>query len=86
MRPVQKSGAAIATAVAALILAIAAPSGAVSADNARGKCFGANACRGQSACNASKNGCGSGNACKGQGYLELTKKQCAKIPGTRFEP
>jgi uncharacterized membrane protein len=85
VKPDNRSGAAIATAVAALIIAVTAPGGAHAAD-ARGKCFGANACKGQSACAAGKNACSGGNACKGQGFLELTKKQCDKIPGTRFEP
>ena len=50
----------------------------------KGRCIGANACKGQSAC--STNGCSGTNACKGQGYLELTKAECEKIPGTKFEP
>jgi hypothetical protein len=80
-----KSGAAIATAVAALIATVAPPVGVAFADHAKGKCIGANACKGQSDCGG-KNGCPGQNACKGQGYLELTKAACAKIPGTRFKP
>jgi hypothetical protein len=85
MRPTYKSGAAIATAVAALIVAIAAPVGVASAGQARGKCIGANACKGKSDCGG-KNGCPGQNACKGKGYLELTKAACDKIPGTKFKP
>ena len=84
MESIKKSGASIAVAVAALIVTIAAPGGLSYADDAKGRCMGANACKGQSAC--STNGCSGTNACKGQGYLELTKKDCDKIPGTRFEP
>jgi uncharacterized membrane protein len=85
MKPAKRSGAAIATAVAALIFTVAVPMGAAHAD-AKGKCLGANACKGKSDCSTGKNGCGGENACKGQGYLELTKKECDKIPGTKFEP
>ena len=85
MKPVQKSGAAIATAVAALIFSIAAPMGASHAGDATGRCMGANACKGQSDCGG-KDGCSGGNACKGQGFLKLTKAECDKIPGTKFEP
>jgi hypothetical protein len=87
MKPANtRSGAAIATAVAALIFTVAAPVGAVAAHDAtgKGKCIGANACKGQSDC-GSKDGCGGQNACKGQGYLLLTKAECDKIPGTKFE-
>ena len=85
MKPAHKSGAAIAIAVAALIVAVGAPMGVASAGGARGKCIGANACKGKSDCGG-KNGCPGQNACKGQGYLELTKAECSKIPGTKFKP
>jgi uncharacterized membrane protein len=87
MKPANISGAAIATAVAALILTVAVPLGAVSAHAAsgKGKCIGANSCKGKSDCGG-KNGCSGQNACKGQGYLELSKAECDKIPGTKFEP
>ena len=84
MKPVNQSGAALAVAVATLILTVAAPGGTSQADDAKGRCMGANACKGQSAC--STNGCSGTNVCKGQGYLELTQKDCDKIPGTKFEP
>jgi uncharacterized membrane protein len=84
MKPaIIRSGAAIATAVAALIFTVAVPVGPVHAD-AKGKCIGANACKGQSDCGG-KDGCGGQNACKGKGYLMLTKAECDKIPGTKFE-
>lgn len=84
MKPISKSGASIAVSVAALILAISAQGVPSHADDAVGRCMGANACKGQSAC--STNGCSGTNACKGQGFLEMTKKECDKIPGTTFEP
>jgi hypothetical protein len=85
MKPAKRSGAAIATAVAALIVAVTVPIGTAHAD-AKGRCLGANACKGKSDCSTGKNGCSGSNACKGQGYLELTKAACDKIPGTKFEP
>jgi hypothetical protein len=84
MKIAAKSGAAIATAVAALIFTAAVPMGTAHAD-AKGKCMGANACKGKSDCGG-KNGCPGQNACKGKGYLELTKAACDKIPGTKFKP
>jgi hypothetical protein len=85
MKPDRKSGAAIAIAAAALIVAVSAPMDVVSAANAKGKCIGANSCKGQSDCGG-RNGCPGQNACKGKGYLTLTKTECSKIPGTRFKP
>jgi uncharacterized membrane protein len=77
-------GARLAVAAAALIAAASATVMPSQADEAKGHCIGANACKGQSACSA--NNCAGTNACKGQGYLEMTKKECDQIPGTRFEP
>lgn len=84
MKPVRKSGASIAVAVAALVLTVGAPGVPSHAADAKGRCLGANACKGQSAC--ATNGCARTNACKGKGYLELTKAECNKIPGTKFKP
>ena len=47
MKPAHTSGAAIAIAAALLILAVDAPMGVVSAGGARGKCIGANSCKGK---------------------------------------
>jgi hypothetical protein len=86
MKPALRSGAAIATAVAALIFTVAGPVGAVAAHDVKGgKCIGANACKGKSDCGG-KNGCPGQNACKGQGYLMLSKAECDKIPGAKYEP
>jgi hypothetical protein len=79
----QKSGVAIATAVASLILTASVPLAPAHAD-AKGKCLGANACKGKSACGSGANACSGSNACKGKGYLMLTKEECDKIPGTKF--
>ncbi len=84
MKPVRKSGASIAVAVATLVLTVGAPGAPSHAADAKGRCMGANACKGQSAC--ATNGCAGTNACKGKGYLELTKAECSKIPRTKFKP
>ena len=84
MKPVTRSGAAIATAVAALIFTAAVPVGDAHAGG-KGKCIGANACKGKSDCGG-KDGCPGQNACKGKGFLERGKRACEKIPGTRWEP
>ncbi|HLO23231.1 MAG TPA: hypothetical protein VK193_07405, partial [Methyloceanibacter sp.] len=75
MKPVKRSGVSIAVAAAALIAAIPAQSGPAYADDAKGRCMGANACKGQSACSA--NGCSGTNACKGKG-LEIETDRCAE--------
>ncbi len=56
------------------------------ADEEKGKCIGANACKGQSACATGSNSCHATNACKGQGWLEMSKSECEKIEGAKFEP
>jgi hypothetical protein len=86
MRIRVKSGAAIAATAASLLLAGAVAPAAVAADDAKGHCVGANACKGKSACKTAKNECAGLNACKGQGYLEMTKAECDKIEGAKFEP
>ncbi len=81
------SGAAIAAAAAALLIAGTALSAPMQlAEGAKGHCMGANACKGQSACKTATNACAGQNACKGKGYTEMTKEDCAKIEGTTFEP
>ena len=53
-----------------------APLTANAADEAKVKCEGVNACKGQTACATAKNACAGQNACKGQGYLQLTQAEC----------
>lgn len=75
MKPSTKaSGAAIATAAALLFGTLSATT--AGAEEAKVKCEGVNACKGQSACGTAKNACSGQNACKGQGYLTLTKAEC----------
>jgi hypothetical protein len=82
------SGAAMAAAAAALLIAgtaISAPV-QVAADDAKGHCMGANACKGQSACKTATSACSGQNACKGKGFTETTKEECDAIEGATFEP
>ncbi len=82
------SGAAIAAAAAALLIAgtaISAPM-QVAAEDAKGHCMGANGCKGKSACKTASNECAGQNACKGKGFVEMTKEECEKIEGATFEP
>ena len=82
------SGAAIAAAAAALLIAgtaITAPV-QIAADDAKGHCMGANACKGKSACKTASNDCKGMNACKGKGFVEMTKEECDKVEGATFEP
>ena len=85
MKLANRSGATIAAAAAALFLAGAAVAPAAHADDAKGHCVGANACKGQGACKSASNACKGQNACKGKGFLAMTKADCAKIEGAKFE-
>jgi hypothetical protein len=85
MKPAFRSGASIAAATAALILAGAVAVPAAHAAEGKGHCVGANACKGQGACKSAANDCKGQNACKGKGYLSITKAECDKIEGATFE-
>jgi hypothetical protein len=88
MKMTVNSGAAIAAAAAALLIAgtaISAPM-QIAADDAKGHCMGANACKGQSACKTASNDCAGHNACKGKGFTEMTKEECDAVEGATFEP
>jgi hypothetical protein len=68
------SPVALAAAAAALFAA-GAPT-TFAADEAKVKCEGVNACKGQSACGTAKSGCSGQNECAGQGWVSLTKAEC----------
>jgi len=80
------SGSALAAAAATLLLAGAVASPSYSAEEAKGHCMGANACKGQSACKTATNACKGQNGCKGKGFTESTKEDCEKVEGSKFEP
>src|SRR5262249_25130628 len=73
-----KTFSSVALAAAAAMIFASAPLATASADDAKVKCEGANACKGQSACKSAKNSCKGQNACRGQGYTELSKADCDK--------
>lgn len=81
-----KSGASLAAVAAALFIAGAAGAPSVKAEEAKGHCVGANACKGHSACKSASNACKGQNACKGHGFTESTAAECAKVEGAKFEP
>jgi len=66
----------VALAAAAAMMFCAGGTTAVAADEAKVKCEGVNACKGQSDCATATSGCKGENACKGKGYLSLTKAEC----------
>lgn len=80
-----RSGAALAATAATLLLAGAAVTPTAVAEEAKGHCVGANACKGQGACKTATNACKGQNACKGHGFLSMTKAECDKIEGAKFE-
>ena len=79
-----KSGATIAAAAATLFLAGATMSSPTYAAG-EGKCVGANACKGQSACQGGANSCQGQNACQGQGFSAMTKEKCEAAKG-KYSP
>ena len=77
-----KKTTALAAAAAALFLAGAPISALAGADEAKVKCEGVNACKGQGSCSTAHNECSGKNGCKGQGVVEMTQAECdaAKAP------
>ena len=80
-----KSGASLAALAAALVLAGAASAPFAYAEDAKGHCMGASACKGQGACKTAANACKGQNACKGKGFVEMTAADCAKVAGATFD-
>jgi len=67
-------GVAMATAAALLFATLAVST--ASADEAKVKCTGVNACKGMSSCKSAKNSCKGMNSCKGKGFVEMSKSDC----------
>ncbi len=68
----------LATAAASLFLtgpALAADD----AGEAKVKCEGVNACKGQSACKSAGSSCAGKNACKGKGFLMVSEEECEDL-------
>jgi hypothetical protein len=68
--------AVLAATAAALFLANAPVAAHAGADEAKVKCEGVNACKGQGACSGVGHECNGQNGCKGQGFLEMTQAEC----------
>jgi uncharacterized membrane protein len=79
------AGVAMAGAAAALFLAGCSSTGSTAHfDNpayAKVKCYGANACKGQSECKTSMSSCKAHNECKGQGFVMLEERACIEKLG-----
>jgi hypothetical protein len=71
-----KKFSGIALATTAALMFTTAPLMSAHADEAKVKCEGANACKGQGSCGGSKNSCAGKNACKGQGFTMTSKAEC----------
>ena len=80
------NGKMLAFAAASLLVAGCAKMGEASMEGSdvAGKCHGANACAGQSACQTANSSCQGQNACAGQGWLQLSKGECSN-KGGNFE-
>ena len=75
-----KSGTCLAAAAAVLVMAAthAAPA---SAEGKGVKCYGVNACKGNSACKSAGNACKGQNACKGTGFVPTSADACKQLGG-----
>jgi hypothetical protein len=85
MKLTSKSGATLAAAAATLFLAgTVVSTTSTPADAAQGKCMGANACKGQSACKSASNACKGMNACKTNGFTMASSEAACKAKGGAF--
>lgn len=80
------TGVAIAAAAASLFVAGCASQGSggtTMADSSavKVKCYGANACKGQSECKTVLSACKAQNACKSQGFVMMTEQACIDYLG-----
>ena len=86
MKATGVAGALLATAVALAFTASATSAGdtpSPSAQAARIKCLGANACKGQSACKTAANDCQGKNSCAGKGYIITADAKSCEAKGGR---
>jgi uncharacterized membrane protein len=60
---------------------------ASAAEESTVKCYGANKCKGTSACAGAGHSCAGKNACKGHGFVKADSKEaCLKMEGGRLTP
>ncbi|HEX2667180.1 MAG TPA: hypothetical protein VHP13_02300 [Gammaproteobacteria bacterium] len=75
-------GLALATAAASLFALAPLAAGADASTDARGYCYGVNACKGKSSCKTAESGCQGQNACKGKGMVDdVSDQTCAQLGG-----
>ncbi|KJK24416.1 hypothetical protein UB46_11085 [Burkholderiaceae bacterium 16] len=90
MKITQKSRAGFAAAAALVALSslasMAVPAHAAGNDDAPGRCYGVNSCKGTSLCATATNDCAGLNDCKGKGVLVKPASTCLKEGGTLTEP
>jgi uncharacterized membrane protein len=85
MKQFAKSGAVLAAAAFSLAVSGAAFAPVAQADDAKIKCSGVNACKGQSECKTAATSCKGQNACKGHGWMSLSKADCDAKGGKVLE-
>jgi len=74
--------AVLASAVAGLFVAGVAQKASAEENQgaeAKVKCEGVNACKGQSDCKTATSNCSGHNACKGKGHLDVTQRECDEL-------
>jgi hypothetical protein len=81
-----KSRSSLAAAAALIALATASMAPAAHAADQPGRCYGANACKGQGLCATAHNDCKGLNTCKGKGVIVKTAHDCLAAGGTLTEP
>jgi uncharacterized membrane protein len=82
---IKLNGMAVAAAAATLFIAGCASQGGgtqmADAGTVKVKCYGANACKGQSECKTALSSCKGQNSCKGQGFQMMTEQSCIDALG-----
>jgi hypothetical protein len=82
MNKTKVAGALLATAVALAFTGSAfAADASPSAQKPQLKCLGANACKGQSACQTATSDCMGKNSCKGKGYIVTSDAKTCEAKG-----
>ena len=76
----------IATAAAIAFVTAPVTSTLANAKSHKVACYGANACKGKSACKTATSACKGQNSCKGKGVVKMSAKKCEKHGGTTTEP
>jgi uncharacterized membrane protein len=82
----KKLASILATAAAVAFVSAPFTSTLAQANHHEVKCYGVNACKGQSHCKTAKNACKGKNSCKGQGFAMESTKKCKEMGGSMHEP